>query len=335
MVALLAFAPGETSAQAPQAGDKGAVVISKGLRGRIQDGELRKARLVFTDTAVTVEVEREIPERFDYDSLALRKGSHHMGVPIFDKWFWWQVLPQVPLHLALDGISGGAYFLATQLAAACGLHFALRARSHHWLSLHSSREEHRCAHLVLPRKKKLRLAISEEFAARDPRGLLVRPPLPAGLRDLHPFSVVGAPAPDFELAALDGGTVRLSELAGKGVVLNFWATWCGPCREELPHLERLSRRYARDELVVLGVSDEDPDQTRNFLAQQGITYTALHDAGGRVFRNYGVRAIPTTVVVGRDGVVATMIEGYSSESRLSQAVKQHIGALADPLRSRN
>lgn len=335
MVALLALAPGETRAEAPQTGDQGPVVISKGLRGRILDGELRKARLVFASTAVTVEVEGEIPERFDYDSLALRKGSHHMGVPIFGKWFWWQVLPQIPLHGALDGLSGGAYFLATQVAVVCGMHFALRPRSYHWLSLHSSRGDHRCAHLVLPRKKKLRLAISEEFVSRDRRGLLVRPPLPAGRRDPHPFSVVGDPAPDFELAALNGGTVRLSELAGKGVVLNFWATWCGPCREELPHLERLSRRYSRDDLVVLRVSDEDPDQTRDFLDQRGITYSALHDAGARVFRNYGVRAIPTTLVIGRDGVVAAMFEGYSSESRLSQAVKQHIGVLADPLRSRN
>ena len=112
----------------------------------------------------------------------------------------------------------------------------------------------------------------------------------------------GAPAPEFTLTTLDGQEVRLSQYRGSVVVLNFWATWCGPCREEMPLFEQAHRDRAHEGLVVLAVNvEERPGLVRPFVERLALTYPILLDDRGAVARRYRVRSYPTTYFVGRDG----------------------------------
>jgi cytochrome c biogenesis protein CcmG, thiol:disulfide interchange protein DsbE len=118
---------------------------------------------------------------------------------------------------------------------------------------------------------------------------------------------VGAPAPSFSLGRLDGsGAVSLRSLRGKTVVLNFWASWCDPCKREAPALEQLWQQYRGKGVVVLGV-DTGPDAKsdgRRFVAAHGITYPVLFDRNALVAANlYGVAALPVTYVLDRSGRV--------------------------------
>jgi thiol-disulfide isomerase/thioredoxin len=111
-------------------------------------------------------------------------------------------------------------------------------------------------------------------------------------------------APDFALSALDGRVHELSEMRGHYVLLDFWATWCGPCRLEMPRLEQLQREYPGQELEVVGINaGESPDRVRRFAQQSGCTYTILLDPGGETAARYNAEAIPTLVVVDPDGKV--------------------------------
>ena len=107
--------------------------------------------------------------------------------------------------------------------------------------------------------------------------------------------------PDFTLADLHGKSWTLSDLHGKVVLLNFWATWCPPCRKEMPDLEALQNRFTDKELVILGVSDEKAETVRTFLAQKNYTYTILLDPGRSVSKQFEVDGLPKTFVFDRDG----------------------------------
>jgi peroxiredoxin len=124
----------------------------------------------------------------------------------------------------------------------------------------------------------------------------------------------GMAAPEFTLPDLHGQQHTLSGLRGKVAVLNFWATWCPPCVEEMPSLDGLHKALAPEGLVVLGISvDEDASALRRFVQERGIGLTVLHDPGGRQAATaYGVRGFPETVVVGPDGLV---IESYRGPAR--------------------
>ncbi len=137
--------------------------------------------------------------------------------------------------------------------------------------------------------------------------------------NLYQFSLdrsslkVGAPAPDFELAALGGGTVRLSHYRGKPVLLTFGATWCPDCRKEAPLLEELHRSHP--ELVILLIdSQESADAVQIFADEMGITHTILLDENGAVTELYQVFAIPTELFIDPDGVIrAKTIESVTPE----------------------
>ena len=119
-----------------------------------------------------------------------------------------------------------------------------------------------------------------------------------------PAPIVGRRAPDFTLGALDGGTGSLTGLAGKPVVVNFFATWCLPCKKELPAFQELSTRYAEQGLTfVLVDMQEDPDDVASFLGELGITLPAVVDSSGEVGKTYRVRGLPSTFFVGRDGLI--------------------------------
>jgi peroxiredoxin len=109
-------------------------------------------------------------------------------------------------------------------------------------------------------------------------------------------------APEFSLADLTGKKVRLRELRGKLVLLNFFATWCGPCREEMPGMERLFRSHQDAGFVVVAVNMQESVKTvRPFAERLKLSFPIAMDADGTVTREYGVRALPVTFLIGRDG----------------------------------
>lgn len=118
-------------------------------------------------------------------------------------------------------------------------------------------------------------------------------------------------APDFELADLSGGVTRLSALRGKVVVLNFWATWCPECVEEMPSLNAFANRYHSKDVIVLGISvDRSEEAVRKYLKIHPTTFTVLLDGNGDVFvTRYRTRALPTTVIVDRQGAIAARLAG--------------------------
>jgi peroxiredoxin len=129
----------------------------------------------------------------------------------------------------------------------------------------------------------------------------------------------GFPAPDFVLSDLQGRAHRLSEFRGKVVFLNVWATWCPPCRMEMPSMEQLHRRLRGKEFVMLAVSeDEDGSATvQSFINEIGVTFPVLIDPDGVVPSRYGVTGYPETFVIDRDGrVIQHTIgpEDWNSES---------------------
>jgi len=112
----------------------------------------------------------------------------------------------------------------------------------------------------------------------------------------------GSVAAPFELTTLDGKVVRSSELAGKVVLVNFWATWCGPCREEMPSLSRLQKQLDPTHFVLLTVTTDLHRQgIAHFLSQLGVSLPVLFDEDQDVSRSFMVRGLPTTIVIARDG----------------------------------
>jgi peroxiredoxin len=114
---------------------------------------------------------------------------------------------------------------------------------------------------------------------------------------------------DFTLTDLDGKSWNLKDLKGKVVLLNFWATWCPPCRKEMPDLEMLYRRFGAQGFIILGIDDEEAETVKPFIAQQGITYPVLLDPGRKVNTLFRIEGIPKTFVYDRDGkIVAQSID---------------------------
>ena len=159
----------------------------------------------------------------------------------------------------------------------------------------------------------------------------VRATLAAVPRDTAPTpgALIGAPAPEIRADLIAGpDPVRLDALRGRVVLLDFWATWCGPCRAVMPELDRLSRQYHDRGLTVLGLTDERLETVRAHLARSPVSYTIARDLGGTGHR-YGVSAMPTLVVIDRAGQVRDLIVGADAASleRLRQQLER---LLAEP-----
>ncbi len=120
-------------------------------------------------------------------------------------------------------------------------------------------------------------------------------------------------APNFTLQARNGSEVSLADLRGDVVMINFWATWCGPCREEMPHLEALHQRYSDLGFTLLGVNvEEDSRLSDQFLAETPVTFDILFDPENGVSELYDVVAMPSTVLVDREGNMRFIHHGYKA-----------------------
>src|SRR5919201_1662184 len=122
---------------------------------------------------------------------------------------------------------------------------------------------------------------------------------------------IGSPAPDFQLWNLDGDPVTLSSHRGRVVLLNFWATWCGPCRVEMPAMEALYHEFDRRDFEILAVSTDaqGASVTRPFRDSIGLSFPILHDSDFRTGVMYGTRTLPMTFIVNRRGIVTHRIFG--------------------------
>lgn len=138
----------------------------------------------------------------------------------------------------------------------------------------------------------------------------------------------GKVAPDFELQGLDGQAVSLSGLRGKPVMLNFWASWCGPCREEMPYLQEVSedREWAERGLVILAVNiGESPATARKFMEDNGFSFRVLLDTDQSVASDYNIRAIPTTIFIDENGIVRDeKIGSFSNKAEIDMRLADSI-----------
>ena len=134
---------------------------------------------------------------------------------------------------------------------------------------------------------------------------------------------VGKTAPDFELSTLDGKAAHLSDFRGKAVVLNFWATWCDPCKIEMPWLVDLQKQYGPQGLQIVGVAMDDSgkDEIQKFAQQMGVNYVILQGKNA-VGDAYGAQGYPTTVYIDRSGKVLNRILGLVSKSEIEDNIKK-------------
>ncbi|EKF75831.1 redoxin domain-containing protein [Alcanivorax hongdengensis A-11-3] len=132
-------------------------------------------------------------------------------------------------------------------------------------------------------------------------------------------------APDFTLKARSGDNIRLNELRGTVILVNFWASWCGPCRTEMPLLDKLYQQYRDYGFTVLGVNlDENRDQAEQLLANVPVTFPVLFDPDNSTSESYQVDAMPTTVLIDRNGTIRYHHRGYKDGymDKYEQEVKE-------------
>ena len=133
-----------------------------------------------------------------------------------------------------------------------------------------------------------------------------------------------ASTPEFTLPARSGGTLSLEELKGQVVMINFWATWCGPCRQEMPLLEQIQQKYEPLGFTVVGINVEpDSAAAQTWLKGVGVTFPILFDRENKVAASFGVDGMPSTVFVDRNGAVRYVHRGYKpgDEAKYSDMIR--------------
>ena len=135
-------------------------------------------------------------------------------------------------------------------------------------------------------------------------------------------------APDFQLPDLDGQLVALDDLRGSPVLLNFWATWCGPCRLEMPFIQDIyeDEGFSDKGLVILAINiGEDSSTVKKFMVGNGLTFPVLLDADQKIAPEYNIRAIPTTFFIDKNGIIRDVKVGaFSSKASLEQILNSSI-----------
>lgn len=149
---------------------------------------------------------------------------------------------------------------------------------------------------------------------------------PAGGEDCAPAQAVEADAPELTLELLLGGQLALQDLHGDVVLLNTWATWCPPCREELPALEAIHRRYRDQGFTVLGVNiGESRDEVRRFVTRSGVTFPNLLDPDEASLRAFKSISLPSSFLIDRQGVMRARWLGATCERELEDAIRPVLG----------
>ena len=122
---------------------------------------------------------------------------------------------------------------------------------------------------------------------------------------------ISGSAPDFTLKSKSGKNIKLSEYRGQVVLLNFWASWCGPCRQEMPLLSKMQNKYGKLGFTILGVNvEEDSSPAKNYLKGLNITFPILFDTENKASKAYDVSAMPSTVMIDRNGKMRFLHKGY-------------------------
>lgn len=144
--------------------------------------------------------------------------------------------------------------------------------------------------------------------------------------DEGPAALIGKPAPDFTLETLDGGKLKLADLKGKIVVLDFWTTWCPPCRKALPAVAEVADGYRQKGVVFYAINlAEAPDVVKKFVQDEKLKLTVALDRDGAVAKSYGVQAIPQTVIIGKDGTIQAVHVGMQPDT--ATQLKDELDAL--------
>ncbi|PLR82462.1 alkyl hydroperoxide reductase [Bacillus canaveralius] len=139
--------------------------------------------------------------------------------------------------------------------------------------------------------------------------------------DNLPGLKMGVKAPDFELTALTGEKVQLSDYKGKKVMLNFWATWCPPCKAEMPAMEKFYRDM-KDEIAVLAVNIDPKNDVKGFAEEKGVTFTILLDDQEEVSKIYQIISIPTTYYIDEAGIVQSKHIGAMTQEQMNQFINE-------------
>ncbi|MCM3704946.1 MULTISPECIES: TlpA disulfide reductase family protein [Cytobacillus] len=133
-------------------------------------------------------------------------------------------------------------------------------------------------------------------------------------------------APDFQLTDMEGNPVKLSDYSGKAVLLNFWASWCPPCRAEMPHMEKLYKKYKDKNFVILAVNltntEKNNGDAEKFVKELGLTFTIPMDVKGVVGGDYNIMAYPTSYFIDSDGVIREKVLGALNEEYMEKEIKK-------------
>jgi len=159
------------------------------------------------------------------------------------------------------------------------------------------------------------LVVAVALLARGARSWAKRTPL-GEAPDFEAVFAANAPDPN-------QASVRLSDLRGRAVVLDFWATWCGPCQAQSPIVDNIASRFKDSGLIVLGINTSDPKGlTAAFSNKKKLHFPMIYDEGNSIASKYGVESLPTVIVVSKDGKISAIKQGLTAQSDLEQAVRE-------------